>query len=217
MIAAAPAADAPYPFCMPILIGIAGGSASGKSTLAHGLVHALGPDRAYWLLQDSYYKELTGQSLEQRALNNFDHPAAFESELLCLHLDSLLTGKAIEIPEYDYCTHLRKPQGTRVQSREIILLDGIMVLHEADLRARMSLKVFVECPPEVRLQRRIERDVALRDRTEPEVIRQFTTQVEPMHQQFVEPSKAYADIVIRHGEEMQGAVGRVAEQIATLA
>ena len=198
----------------PILIGIAGGSASGKTTLAHSLVHALGQERVLWLLQDSYYRELHGLTLAERALHNFDHPNAFENELLCAHLDRLLNGDSVEIPDYDYTTHLRKPMGNVVEPREFILLDGIMVLHEPDLRARMKLKVFVECPAEVRLQRRIERDVTYRDRTEPDVIRQFTTQVEPMHQEFVEPSKDFADIVIRHGDEIHQAVERVAERVS---
>lgn len=202
---------------MPILIGIAGGSASGKTTLAHGIVHALGQERVLWLLQDSYYRELKNQTLEQRALYNFDHPTAFETPLLCRHLDRLLAGDSVDVPEYDYTKHLRKPIGTLHKSHEIILLDGIMVLHEAELRERMSLKVFVECPMEICLARRIQRDTTFRARTEPDVIRQFTEHVEPMHKQFVEPSKAHADIVIPHGEDLHVAVEQVAERIKSLA
>lgn len=201
---------------MPILVGIAGGSASGKSTLAHGLVHALGQDRVLWLLQDSYYRELHGLTLEQRALHNFDHPDAFETPLLCKHLDHLLAGETVVVPEYDYTTHLRKHTGTRCESCEIILLDGIMVLHEPELRARMSLKVFMDSWPKVCLKRRIERDTTYRARTEAEVTRQFTTQVEPMYRQFVEPSKAHADIVIEHGTEIHAAVERVAALIVQI-
>ncbi|MBK6764893.1 MAG: uridine kinase [bacterium] len=200
---------------MPILIGIAGGSASGKTTLAHGLVHALGQDRVLWLLQDSYYRELRNQTLEQRALHNFDDPSSFETPLLCRHLDKLLAGDPVDVPEYDYTTHKRKPIGTQRKSRDVILLDGILVLHEPTLRERMSLKVFCECPTEVRLARRIERDVLYRARTEADVRRQFETQVEPMHQQYVEPSKAHADIVIPFGEDTQFSVERVAERIRT--
>ncbi|MCB9367396.1 MAG: uridine kinase [Calditrichaeota bacterium] len=202
---------------MPLLIGIAGGSASGKTTIAHGLARLLGPDRALYLLQDSYYRELRNKSLAERAAHNFDHPHAFETKLLCRHLDRLLEGDAVDVPQYDYSTHLRKPMATHQKPREIILLDGILVLHEPELRERMSLKVFVECPAEVRLARRIERDVKTRGRKEPDVIRQFTEQVEPMHQQFVEPSKTHADIVILHGEEIAAAVERVAQQILTKA
>jgi uridine kinase len=198
----------------PILIGIAGASASGKTTLAHGLVHALGQERVLWLLQDSYYRELHGLTLAERALHNFDHPDAFENELLCAHLDRLLNGDVVEIPEYDYTTHLRKPLGNVVEPRDIILLDGIMVLHEPDLRARMNLKVFMDSYPKICLKRRIDRDVAYRGRTENDVIRQFNTQVLPMYQEFVEPSKAHADIVIGKDEEMETAVERVAKRIS---
>lgn len=201
---------------MPVLIGIAGGSASGKSTLAHGLVHSLGQERVLWLLQDSYYRELDGLTLEQRALHNFDHPDAFETPLLCKHLDMLLAGESVLVPEYDYTTHLRKHTGTRRESCEIILLDGIMVLHEPELRARMSLKVFMDSWPKVCLKRRIDRDVAYRGRTEDDVIRQFNSQVLPMYLEFVEPSKAHADIVIEHDAEMHAAVERVAESIEVL-
>ncbi len=202
---------------MPILIGIAGGSASGKTTLAHGLVHALGQERVLWLLQDSYYRELKNQTLEQRALYNFDHPTAFETPLLCRHLDRLLAGDSVDVPEYDYTKHLRKPIGTMQKSREVILLDGIMVLHEPELRERMRLKVFLDSWPKVCLKRRIDRDVAFRGRTEEEVIRQFTEQVEPMYKKFVEPSKQHADIVIPHDEDIHVAVEQVAERIKALA
>lgn len=202
---------------MSILIGIAGGSASGKTTLAHGLMHAMGPDRVLWLLQDSYYRELRGMSFDERCLYNFDHPSAFETDLLCRHLDELLAGRPIELPEYDYCTHMRKPAGQLVESREIILLDGILVLHEPDLRKRMSLKVFVECPADVRLARRIERDVVFRARAKHDVIRQFNDHVEPMHRQFVEPSKSFADIVIPFGAEIPSVTQMVAERIQSSA
>lgn len=201
---------------MPVLVGIAGASASGKSTLAHGLVHALGPDRVLWVLQDSYYRELHGMSLEQRALHNFDHPDAFETPLLCRHLDRLLAGESVVVPEYDYTTHLRKHTGTRVHAADVILLDGILVLHEPELRSRMNLKVYLDSLPKICLKRRIERDTTFRARTEEEVIRQFTTQVEPMYWEFVEPSKQFADIVIEEGAEMHTAVERVAERIANL-
>lgn len=201
---------------MPILIGIAGGSASGKTTLAHGLVHTLGQERVLWLLQDSYYRELKNQTLEQRALYNFDHPSAFETPLLCRHLDRLLAGDSVDVPEYDYTTHLRKPIGTMRKSRDIILLEGIMVLHEPELRARMSLKIFLDSWPKVCLKRRIDRDVAYRGRTEEEVIRQFTTQVEPMYKEFVEPSKQHADVVIPQDEDLHIAIEQVAERIKSL-
>ncbi len=201
---------------MPVLIGIAGASASGKSTLAHGLVHKLGQDRVLWLLQDSYYRELHGQTLEQRALHNFDDPEAFETPLLCRHLDLLLAGESVVVPEYDYTTHLRKHTGTRRDSCEIILLDGIMVLHEPELRARMSLKVFMDSWPKVCLKRRIDRDVAYRGRTEDDVLRQFNSQVLPMYLEYVEPSKIHADIVIEQEAEMHAAVERVAESIQEL-
>jgi uridine kinase len=174
----------------------------------------LGQERVLWLLQDSYYRELHGLTLAERALHNFDHPDAFENELLCAHLDRLLNGDVVEIPEYDYTTHLRKPLGNVVEPRDIILLDGIMVLHEPDLRARMNLKVFMDSYPKICLKRRIDRDVAYRGRTENDVIRQFNTQVLPMYQEFVEPSKAHADIVIGKDEEMETAVERVAKRIS---
>ncbi len=201
---------------MPVLIGIAGASASGKSTLAHGLVHSLGQERVLWLLQDSYYRELHGLTLEQRALHNFDHPDAFETPLLCRHLDHLLAGESVIVPEYDYTTHLRKHTGTRCGGQEIILLDGIMVLHEPELRARMNLKIYLDSLPKICLKRRIDRDTAYRGRTEDEVIRQFTTQVEPMYWEFVEPSKSHADIVIEEGAEIERAVKKVVERIQAL-
>lgn len=199
---------------MPLLIGIAGGSASGKTTLAHGLVHELGPERVLWLLQDSYYRELHGLTLEQRALHNFDHPDAFETPLLCRHLDELLAGGEVVVPEYDYTTHLRKHTGMRCQAREFILLDGILVLHEPELRARMGLKVYMDSEPRICLQRRIDRDTVYRARTEEEVIRQFTTQVEPMYRQYVEPSKQYADIVIADGTTKEKAVQDVLRRLS---
>jgi uridine kinase len=183
----------------PVVIGIAGGTGSGKTTVLNRIVRALGSDPIAVLEHDAYYRDLSPLPPDERSQRNFDHPDALETDLLCDHLDRLLDGEAVPKPVYDFTTHTRREETERVEPRPIVLVEGILVLAEPSLRERMDIKIYVDAAPDVRLIRRIRRDRAERDRTVGEILRQYEETVRPMHLEFVEPSKREADLIIPRG------------------
>lgn len=182
-----------------LLIGIAGGTGAGKTLVAQSIAQDLGSDSVLLIEQDSYYKDLHHIPLGERENRNFDHPDAFDRDLLRQHLEQLLAGKEVEMPTYDMRTHTRVPQPLRVRGRPIMILDGLLVLEDPALRHLMDIKIYVDADPDIRFIRRLKRDLSERGRTLDQVIRQYESSVRPMHLQFVEPSKRYADLVIPEG------------------
>ena len=183
---------------VPVILGIAGGSGSGKTTIAESLVAQLN-GKVVLVQHDAYYRHSPDLSFEARSQVNYDHPASLETELLVEHLVSLQSGQAIEKPVYDFATHLRSDEVIVVRPAPVILVEGILVLAEPGLRAVLNLKVFVDTDADIRLARRLERDIEERGRTVASVIAQYFTSVRPMHLEFVEPSKGYADVIIAGG------------------
>ena len=182
-----------------ILIGIAGGTGSGKTTLANKVVESFGRDEVSILRHDNYYKRHDDMSYEERCELNYDHPDAFDTELLCEHIKELKQGKAIEMPVYDYTVHNRSDEILVVNPAPVIVLEGILIFAEPSLCELMDIKDFVDTDADVRILRRILRDVKERGRSLDSVISQYLTTVKPMHEQFVEPSKRRADIIIPEG------------------
>jgi uridine kinase len=181
---------------LPVLIGIAGGSASGKTTVVRRLVDALGTDAAAVVEHDRYYCDRPDVPAAVRANANYDHPDALDTSLLVANLHGLRAGAPVDAPRYDFTRHARCPGAERIHPRPAILIEGILVLADASLRALLDLKVFVDTPDAVRFARRLERDVRERGRTVESVVRQYTATVQPMHARFVEPSRAYADVIV---------------------
>ncbi|HJO05416.1 MAG TPA: uridine kinase [Acidobacteriota bacterium] len=192
----------------PLIIGIAGGSGSGKTTIANAMATEIGSDQCAMILHDSYYRDLSHLPAEERAQQNYDHPDSLETELLVEHLHALVHRAAIDKPLYDFTTHTRRVETESVEPRSVILVEGVLVLAEAQLRQMMDLKIFVDTDADVRLMRRVERDIRDRGRTTESVFEQYLATVRPMHVEFVEPSKAHADLVIPEGYNI-GAVGTV--------
>lgn len=191
-----------------MVIGIAGGSGSGKTTIAERVLNGIGDDRFVLLEHDAYYRDRPELSPEQRAKINYDHPNSLETELLVSHVRDLLEGRKIEQPLYDFAVHARRQETVVVEPRRVIMLVGILVLADAELRELMDLKIYVDTDADLRLARRIERDIHDRGRTPESVLDQYLSSVRPMHLQFVEPSKRYADMIIPEGYNT-GAVGTV--------
>lgn len=198
------------------MIGIAGGSGSGKTTVWRRIVEDFGPSSIVVLDHDAYYRDLSDLPLDARGIRNFDHPNALETELLVQHLDQLLEGEAIEKPVYDFTTHTRTSHTDRVEPRPIIIIDGILVLAEPDLRARMDIKLFVDTSDDIRLIRRIRRDLEERGRSIESILNQYEQTVRPMHLEFVEPSKRLADVIIPHGGHNEVALSLVLTHIQSL-
>jgi len=196
----------------PLVIGLAGGSGSGKTTIAESIVDAIGPESMTLIQHDAYYRDQTHLPLEERAKVNYDHPDSLETDLLVAHLEELRAGRPVERPVYDFTVHDRSEETVRVEPRPAILVEGILVLSEPALRDLMDLKVYVDTDPDLRLVRRWARDITERGRSFESVRDQYLQSVRPMHLQFVEPSKRYADIVIPEGYN-QGAVGTVISMI----
>lgn len=196
-----------------IMIGIAGGSGSGKTTLADKLMESFGEDEVSILRHDSYYKRHDELSYEERTKLNYDHPDAFDTELLCYHIQELKAGHTVEVPVYDYSVHNRSAETVLVRPAPVIVLEGILIFVEPRLCDLMEIKVFVDTDADVRILRRILRDVKERGRSLDSVITQYLTTVKPMHEQFVEPSKRRADIIIPNGGQNAVALEMLIERV----
>ncbi len=195
----------------PLFIGLAGGSGSGKTTIAKALVDRL-DGKVALLHHDAYYRHMPQLSYEERTKVNYDHPDSLESELLVENLTTLRSGTAIERPVYDFSQHLRSKDTVRVEPAPVVIVEGILVLAEPGLRSELDLKIFVDTDPDLRLARRLERDIGERGRTARSVIAQYVQTVRPMHLEFVEPSRRYADLIIPEGYN-PAAVATVVELI----
>ncbi len=182
----------------PLIIGVVGGSGSGKTTVTRAIYDMDGVDAAF-IDQDAYYRDLSHLPLEDRKRVNYDHPDAFDTELLVTQLGGLARGEAIDKPTYDYAAHTRATLTQRVEPRHVILVDGILLFADDRLRALFDIKIYVDVAEDVRFIRRLQRDVAERGRSMDDVIRQYLATVRPMHLEFIEPSKRYADIIIPEG------------------
>jgi uridine kinase len=189
----------PPAFRPPLILGIAGGSGSGKSTIARAVLEALPPGRGILLQQDHYYRSQSHLPEEERASVNYDHPDALELDLMTQHLDALRTGQSIVRPTYDFTIHDRLKDGLHVEPAAIIVVEGILVLADERLRSRFEVKLYVDTDSDIRVMRRIRRDLEQRGRTFAQVRKQYYESVRPMHLAFVEPSKRFADIVIPEG------------------
>ncbi|MBX3219253.1 MAG: uridine kinase [Labilithrix sp.] len=189
----------PPSFRPPLILGIAGGSGSGKSTIARAVLEALPPGRGVLLQQDHYYRSQAHLPESERASVNYDHPDALELDLMTQHLDALRTGQSIMRPTYDFTIHDRLKEGLHVEPAAIIVVEGILVLADDRLRSRFEVKLYVDTDPDIRVMRRIRRDLERRGRTFAQVRKQYYESVRPMHLAFVEPSKRFADIVIPEG------------------
>ena len=186
----------PNAICKPYIVGVAGGTGAGKTTFAHILLEYLGEDRAIRIAHDAYYRDLSHIPADQRAQINFDHPDALETDLLVQHLQALYRGETVLVPTYDFTTHSRSYRTLELCPRPIIIVEGILVLVEQILRDALNLKIFVDTPPDIRLIRRVNRDVEERGRTPESVTLQYLETVRPMHDSYVEPSRKYADLIV---------------------
>jgi len=193
----------------PLVIGVAGGSGSGKTTVVNHIMNAVGEDRMLLLQHDSYYRDLKHLSFEERTQHNFDHPSSLETELMIRHIKALREGYQVEIPIYDFTQHIRKEQTRTVDAKKIILIDGILIFSEKELREQMDIKLYVDTDDDIRLLRRIRRDIVERNRELENVLDQYEQTVRPMHLEFVEPSKRYADLIIPRGGENKIALDMV--------
>ncbi|MBP9675281.1 MAG: uridine kinase [Anaerolineaceae bacterium] len=200
----------------PLVIGIAGGSGSGKTTAAEIILEKVGRKRIAYLQHDSYYRELTNLPLNQRAAINFDHPDSLENELMKEHILSLKEWKSIEVPVYDFTTHSRTSESVHVEPRRVILVEGILIFAEPELRPLFDVKIFVDTDSDIRFIRRLRRDIEERGRTTDMVVKQYLTTVRPMHLDFVEPSKRYADVVIPEGGLNEVAMDMIIARIESL-
>ncbi|SEM90280.1 uridine kinase [Lihuaxuella thermophila] len=198
----------------PVVIGVAGGTGSGKTTVARKIVEQFS-DSVVYLEQDSYYKDQSHLSLEERANTNYDHPLAFDNDLLLEHLHKLLHYQPIDKPVYDYKLHTRSSETIYLVPKDVIIVEGILVLDDERLRDLMDIKLFVDTDADVRILRRIERDIKERGRTFESVMEQYLSVVRPMHLQFVEPTKRYADLIIPEGGHNEVAINLLINQIRT--
>lgn len=185
----------------PLIIGVAGGSGSGKTTVVRHLIDRIGEDNLVMLQHDSYYRDLKHITFEERTKQNFDHPSALETELMIRHINALVGGYSVEIPVYDFSRHIRSDETRLIYPKDVILIDGILIFNEKELRGLMDIKIFVDTDDDIRLLRRLRRDIMERERSLDSVLSQYERFVRPMHLEFVEPTKRYADIIIPHGGE----------------
>jgi uridine kinase len=197
----------------PLIMGIAGGSGSGKSTVARNVADHLTTSSVAFIDMDAYYKNFPALSLDERKKLNWDHPDAFDYDLLCAHLEALSNRRPIDKPEYDFVTHLRRAEPTRVDPADVVVIDGILLFVDARVRELCDVKVFVDADADIRLIRRIERDTHERGRPLDEIIEQYLSTVQPMHNEFVEPSKRYADVIVPRGGHNAVAIEMIVAKI----
>lgn len=201
---------------IPLVIGIAGGSGSGKTTVVNEILKRVGEERIAYLQHDSYYKDLTGLPPTQRTDINFDHPDSLETDLLIQHIASLRDFEPVSVPTYDFATDSRTNKTFIVEPKNVILVEGILIFVEPELRKMFDLKIFVDTDADLRFIRRLHRDITERSRTTEYVIQQYQATVRPMHLEFVEPSKRYADVIIPEGGFNTAALDMVVARIETL-
>jgi len=199
-----------------VVVGITGGTGSGKSTVAKEIFRSLPEKNILIIQQDAYYKKQSHLTMEKRIKTNYDHPMAFDTELLIDHLNKLISFQPIEKPIYDFSIHDRKKETVRVEPREIIILEGIMLLEDSRLRDLLDIKIFVDTDPDVRILRRIKRDIRDRGRTLESVVNQYLSTVKPAHNQFIEPTKKYADIIIPEGGYNKVAIDIMAAKVRSV-
>lgn len=200
----------------PIIIGVAGGTGSGKTTVSRAILERVGRERIAYIQHDSYYRELNHLTIDERAHINFDHPASLDSALLADHLRLLCDGEAVHVPIYDFTTHNRRAETELVRPQPVILVEGILIFSEAELRELMDVKIYVDSPADIRFIRRLQRDLSERGRTLDAVVEQYLHTVRPMHLEFVEPTKRYADIIIPRGGLNQIAIDMVVARVERL-
>ena len=199
-----------------VIIGVAGGTASGKTTVSQAILDRVGRDRIAFIQHDSYYRDLSHLPFEERRVMNFDHPDSLENELLVRHLEELLVGHAIDVPVYDFRIHTRLSETRRLEPKPVILVEGILVFVDKALRDMMDVKIYVDTPADIRFIRRLERDINERGRSLHSVIDQYQGTVRPMHLEFVEPSKRYADVIIPQGGFNVVALDMIVAQVRRL-
>lgn len=197
----------------PLIIGIAGGSGSGKSTVARNVAESLGGRSVAFIDMDAYYRNFSELSLEERRRVNWDHPEAFDYDLLTAHLEQLSARKPIQKPVYDFVSHLRSQEVVQIDPADVIVIDGILLFVDERVRELCDVKVFVDADPDVRVIRRIKRDIESRGRPLNEIIEQYLSTVQPMHLQFVEPSKRYADVIVPRGGHNAVAIQMIVAKI----
>lgn len=204
---------------MSLIIGICGGTGSGKTTVANRILESVSANEVVFIQQDSYYRNLTDLPLDYRHIANFDHPDALDNDLLVNHVRRLKAGEAVELPLYDFKTHTRMNETRHVEAKPIVIVEGILIYADPRLLEQMDIKVFVDTPDDIRFIRRLRRDLAERGRTIESVIEQYIATVRPMHMQFVEPSKRHADVIIPEGGHNLVSIdllsGKIRERLAS--
>jgi uridine kinase len=200
----------------PLVIGIAGGTGSGKTTVANAVLERVGAQHIAFLPHDAYYRDLSDLSIEERRRVNFDHPDSLETELLVEHINRLMNWQPVEMPVYDFTCHSRTSQTVHIEPRRVIMVDGILIFYEPALRPLFDVKIYVDADADLRFIRRLLRDIVERGRTTESVIQQYLGTVRPMHMEFVEPSKRYADVIIPEGGRNTVALDMVIARIETL-
>ena len=204
---------------MSLIIGISGGTGSGKTTVANRILESVSASEVVFIQQDSYYRNINDLPLDYRNIANFDHPDALDNDLLVNHVRRLKAGEAVELPLYDFRTHTRLNETRHVESKPIVIVEGILIFADARLLEQMDIKVFVDTPDDIRFIRRLRRDLAERGRTVESVIEQYVVTVRPMHMQFVEPSKRHADVIIPEGGHNLVSIdllsGKIRERLAS--
>ena len=202
--------------CRPIVVAVAGGTGSGKTTIVEEILKGIDTNDVVVIQHDSYYRDRSHLSVEERAKINYDHPDALETSLLIEHIEQLLAGQAAEIPIYDFSTHTRMRECRRAMPGKVVVVEGILILADPALRDVFDIKVFVDTDPDLRFIRRMERDIAERARTRESVVKQYLGTVRPMHLEFVEPSKRYADVIIPQGGHNTVAVDMIITKIRSV-
>jgi uridine kinase len=200
----------------PIVFGVAGGTASGKTTVAQTILKAVGAEQVAYLPHDAYYKDRPDLPLAERTLVNYDHPNSLETKLLVKHIKQLIAGQPVQMPVYDFTLHRRTEQTVLVEPSPIILVDGILIFTRRKLRELMDIKIYVDTDADVRFVRRMQRDMEERGRSQASVIQQYLETVRPMHLKFVEPSRRYADVIIPHGGQNTVAIEMVVSRLREL-
>ncbi len=203
-------------FKRPVIVGVSGGTASGKTTFFEAILDRVGRERVAFIQHDAYYRDLSHLPMEERRQVNFDHPESLESELLAAHLDALCRGEGVDVPLYDFTSHVRRAETRRVEPRPVILVEGILIFSEKPLRERFDIKIYVDADPDLRFIRRLRRDIAERGRTMDSVIAQYLNTVRPMHLEFVESGKRYADVIVPEGGFNAVAVDMIATRLMAM-